>query len=170
MAPRHTILRRSLPVALIFLAAAYLSGCFFIPSRSPSWTSTSPDPRAVVGSAHSSKPLRVSTATRAQVEFLLGPPAYVSDDNRATAYMFFEPGTYVVPLCFSAQHFTRGMLLQLRFDDHDVLQSYSVKKQPYGLIAATYPMPPSPDWPTHSDPRRALRRVLSTRPTTLPRH
>jgi hypothetical protein len=118
-----------LPALLIVAGVYLLAGCLYIPTfeKPQKGMQIPPDQ---VGDAKSDKPLRVGSATRSDVEQILGLPMFATTDGRQVAYSYrVVNGLWVYPLCFSAEPQTASRALVLSYDADHILRDFRIEKR-----------------------------------------
>lgn len=124
---RTPSLRVALPVVLIALGVAALSGCLFIPTGDKLVSGR--DVADDVGDAKSKRPVRVGTATRDDVIRVLGQPEYATESRDRVLYTWrVHNGVWFYPLCFKADPNFGMRLIELSFDDAGVLRGFQLKR------------------------------------------
>jgi hypothetical protein len=167
---RHRLKKLVLPTLLAAAGACLLLGCIYIPTFGPV---VGYDAARKVGGPKSSKPLRVSRATRGEVLRVLGEPHFTSATRRAIAYFWRVQNGYVInTLCASEAYATQSShMLILRFGEDGVLRKYELRKsgQPFvQVFSGPRPLIPKdlrPEWQAQLDRLNApATRPAQTRP------
>ena len=119
-----------LPVVLVLLGVILLHGCIYIPTFNKHHSGV--DASRKVGDSDSRKPLRVGTATRADVERVLGRSKYVNADGSEVMYTWVVQSGVWMSICFGSDEVTSMRGLRLTFDG-DVLRGVHLEKNPSRL-------------------------------------
>jgi hypothetical protein len=163
----RSVTKKALLASTVSAAGAWLLvGCIFIPTFGP--VVEGRDAAGKVGGPKSSKPVRVSRATREEVLRVLGEPQFTSATRHAMAYFWRVQNGYVInTLCTSEAYAAQGSrMLILRFGEDGVLRKYELRKsgQPFvEVFSGPWPLIPEdlrPEW-------QAQLRQLNA-PATLP--
>jgi hypothetical protein len=155
-----------IPIALIIVGVWGLAGCFYLPVAEHKVDSTQKDFRPLIRKGDTPGVFVSGITTRIAVVALLGPPQYVSGDDRAIGYVYdTAEGLYVWPLCFRAVSDSyRSYALRLEFDQ----QNYLVRFDTYYLQfpPRVLGIPGGAD----DDPFRgiAMERLMRTGPRMFP--
>ena len=120
----------SMRIPLLALTAVFLNGCLYTAVKSPTYLS------AAVGDAGSQSPLRVGTATRADVISRFGKPTYSTEHELAIGYLWGVKvgqarGVLLGPCSnpyVGSTDVTTEDGIWLEFDDHGVLKRYVKSK------------------------------------------
>jgi hypothetical protein len=123
MKPRRLLL----PIVLVISGVVLLHGCIYIPTFNKHHSGV--DASKQVGGVGSRNTLRVGSATRADVERVLGPPRYVSADGNEVAYTWLVQSGVWLSICFGSNEVTSMRAMVLTFDG-DLLRSARVEKNP----------------------------------------
>jgi hypothetical protein len=88
----------------ILISLWLLVGCLYIPTGDNVHLSgTKKDFRPLVGQPGSHQPITAGSISRGQIERLLGPPPFQSDDHsRAMYVLHVKKGIIIFPACFTA--------------------------------------------------------------------
>jgi outer membrane protein assembly factor BamE (lipoprotein component of BamABCDE complex) len=105
-----------------------LVGCIYFPGNYKRLDGR-PRPETMIGKTGSTKQLWVGSATRAQVEQVLGGPDAVEGTPAAAWIYHYTINTgYVLSLCWSGYGQSEERFLRLDFDQAGILQRYRVYK------------------------------------------
>jgi hypothetical protein len=116
-----------LPSVLALLGLWMLVGCFYIPGRDK-MLGGGANPRTLVGGAKSDRPLRVGVATRDDVHDTLGLPTQVAAGGRYWVYRWgTQSGSWLMPLCFTAEPAWRRYRMWLEFADTGRLTRFGLE-------------------------------------------
>lgn len=142
MKPRQLVL----PLVLILFGVVLLHGCIYIPTFNQHHSGI--DAAKQVGDARSGRLLRIGSATRADVDRVLGRPTYVSADGSEIAHTWLVQSGVWLNICFGSSEILSKRAALLRFDSGGVLRGVRVVKQD-GLSRwmrekAVLPPPPPP--------------------------
>jgi len=147
-----------LPAGLLAFGIGLLAGCIYIPTFSRP-DDPAKDASLFVGEATSRKPLRVGTATRLDIEKVLGAPLYAREDGRRVAYVWrVTEGVWIMPFCFTIEPQGGTRMIVLEFDRNEVLNRFRMVKSSDSLFSRSYIEPPE-------GMRRTLHRLAQTRPS-----
>jgi len=124
---RRVPLRVAVPAVLIALGVAALSGCLFIPTGEKVVSGN--NVAANVGDAKSKKPVRVGSATRADVVRALGQPDYATASRDRAVYTWrVHNGVWFYPLCFKSDPNFAVRMIELSFDNAGILRGFQLKR------------------------------------------
>lgn len=163
------IARLVLPLLLIVVGCAALSGCIYLPTFGLG--SSGKDLTDVAGPANSARPLREGTATAADVVRLLGRPHYASEDGRRLGYEWRRTNGLVFGLCNGVDRDEN--ILVVSFDEAGVLRKALLRQwreTPIGITQIRIHagqwdnMAPVGDGWTPPATRPASRNTTATRP------
>jgi hypothetical protein len=123
------VVRLGPPIALIVGGFVWLSGCFPWPGDFKTIRGGGERPETRLGVGTSGGPLKVSTATRADVVAVLGEPVERTADEDVWLYRYdLKTSSLVFPLCFAAWPDYHGRDLFLQFDAQGRLSAFATRR------------------------------------------